>query len=166
MKGISKKEIVLISALEFDKKYFFTSADVDAFAKNKTERYNLIKHLLKKRRIVKLNKHKYFLVPIQAKSGGWSENLYLTVDEIMDGKDYVIGGWAAANYWRLTDQIPFQFDVYTTKRQGKITLFHARIVFHRTTPGKVRRGVVQMLSNHPFRIISKKDMRKWIKSRE
>jgi len=37
MKGLSAKELGLISTLEFEKKYFFTTADIDAFVKNKTQ---------------------------------------------------------------------------------------------------------------------------------
>ncbi|MBU1973982.1 MAG: hypothetical protein KKH52_01145 [Nanoarchaeota archaeon] len=165
MEGLSKKEIELISSLEFDKKYFFTAKIVDKFAKDKTQRYNIIKHLLKKKRIIKLNRTKYFLIPVKAKTGGWSEHPFIVIDEMMNKKDYVVGGWAAAHYWRLTDQIPFQYDIYTTKRQGQVKLFHVRIVFHRTTKEKVERGVVETVSSHPFRIVSKKEMKKWMKLR-
>lgn len=165
MKGLSPKEIELISALEFDKKYFFTTEDVDKVARHKTQRYNIIKHLLKKKRIIKLNKTKYFLIPIKAKTGGWSEHPFVVIDEMMEGKDYVIGGWAAANYWRLTDQIPFQYDVYTTRRQGKIILFHARIVFHRATKKKTGRAVIERVNEHLFRIVSKPEAEQWIQLR-
>lgn len=164
MKSLSKKEMELISDLEFDKKYFFTAPEVDRFAQHKTQRYNIIKHLLKKKRIIKLNKTKYFLIPIRAKTGGWSEHPFVVIDEMMEGKNYVIGGWAAANYWRLTDQIPFQYDVYTTRRQGKVLLFHARMVFHRTTKKKTERAVVERINEHPFRVISKREAEQWIQS--
>lgn len=166
MKGLSKKEVELISWLEFEKKYFFTSADVDKFAKNKIQRYNIIKHLVKKKRIIKLNQQKYFLVPIQAKTGGWSEHPMIVIDEMMNGRGYFIGGWAAANYWRLTDQIPFQYDVYTTRRQGKITLFHTRIKFRRTTKKRISKSVTKRIHRHSVRIASKQEMEKWMKQRE
>ena len=67
IKGLSKREIEIIANLEFDKKYFFTSEDIDKFSKNKVQRYNIIKNLLKKKRIVKLNKKKNYLIPIKAK---------------------------------------------------------------------------------------------------
>lgn len=166
MKGLSAKELGLISTLEFEKKYFFTTADIDAFVKNKTQRYNLIKNLVKKKRIVKLNKSKYFLIPIKAKTGGWSEHPLIVIDEMMNGKNYFVGGWAAANYWRLTDQIPFQYDVYTTKRQGQTTLFHARIVFHRTSKKRISQSTVKIIHNHSFRIARLSEMKTWIQLRE
>ncbi len=166
MKGLSAKELELVSSLEFDQKYFFTTVDIDAFAKNKTQRYNLIKNLVKKKRIIKLNKSKYFLIPIKAKTGGWSEHPLIVIDEMMNRKNYFVGGWAAANYWRLTDQIPFQYDVYTTKRQGQITLFHARIIFHRTSKKRIANSTVEAINNHPFRIAPQSEMKTWIQSRE
>ena len=166
MKGISKKEIGLVANLEFDKKYFFTSDYVDRFVKDKTHRYNMIKNLLRKGRIVKLNRSKYYLVPIKAKSGSWGEFPEILADEIMDSRDYFIGGWYAANYWRLTDQIPMQVDVYTTRRQGKIRLLNTRFVFHRTTRKRIEESVKQDILEHEFRIMSKDKTKKWLKSRE
>src|SRR3989344_1746180 len=116
--GLSKKEVEIISWLEFYQKYFFTSKDISSFFKNKNQRYNAIKSLLKKKRIIKLSREKYYLVPIRAKSGSWVENPFIIADEIFNGEKYFVGGFAAANYWKLSEQIPMQIDVYTTKRQG------------------------------------------------
>lgn len=166
MKGLSKKEIEIVSWLEFNKRYFFSSADIDRFSKNKTQRYNIIKNLLKKGRIVKLNRKKYYLVPIKAKSGSWTEYPFIVADEICDGKDYFIGGWSAANYWKLTDQIPMQVDVYTTKKQGKKKILNKRFVFHRTTKKRLDSAVKGKIGDHIFFIQNRKDSKKWIKSRD
>ena len=165
MKGISATEIELISQLEFDKRYFFTSADVDKITKNKTQRYNFIKNLLKKKRIIKLNKTKYYLIPIKARSGSWAEEDFILVDEILE-KDYLIGGWAAAHYYHLTDQIPMRTDVYTTRRQGTYTLLGIRVVFHRTSKEKLKRAVTQRIKNHQFLILNKRKMKQWMKQKE
>lgn len=166
MEGLSKKEIEIISWLEFYKKYFFTTSDIDNFSKNKTQRYNIIKKLLKKKRIVKLNKTKYYLIPIKAKSGSWAEPSFIIIDELCDGKDYFIGGWAAANYWNLTDQIPMHIQVYTTRRQGKIKVLSTSIIFHRTTKKKIEKAAIMNVEEHTFRIQNKEDSKKWIKSRD
>jgi len=166
MKGISKKEIEIISCLEFDKKYFFTAADIDKQTKNKTQRYNLIKSLLQKKRIIKINRSKYYLIPIKAKSGSWVEHPFIIIDEICNSKDYFIGGWGAANYWRLTDQIPFRFDVYTTRRQNKIKVLNTQIFFHRTTTKKIgEQSTVRKVEDHDFKILNKREVRKWMKQR-
>jgi len=126
----------------------------------------MIQRLLQKKRIIKINKEKYYLVPIKAKSGGWSEDPFIIADEIMNGKDYFIGGWAAANYYRLTDQIPFWIEVFSTKRQGREKILNTGFIFRRTTPKKIMKAVIRKLNKHPFRIMSKREMKRWMKSRE
>jgi len=163
MEGLSKREVQIIAWLEFYKKYFFTVDDVAQFFTSKTQRYNTIKRLVRKKRIVKLNKKKYYLVPIKAKSGSWTERSFILVDEICDGKDYVIGMWNAANYWQLTDQIPFQVDVFTTRRQGTYKILNTRIVFHRATRKKIDRAVVERIGDHTFRIQYKSESKQWVK---
>ena len=166
MEGLSKKEIELVSWLEFYKKYFFTASTVDKFVKTKLQRYNLVKGLVRKKRIVKLNRMKYYLIPIKAKSGAWTEFPAIVADEICDGKDYFIGGWYSANYWRLTEQIPMQVDMYTTRRQGRIKLLNIKIVFHRTTKKRILEDAVEeKIEGHTFRIQNKEASKKWIKSR-
>lgn len=165
LKGISKKEIEIISWLEFEQKYFFTSEDIEKFSKNITQRYNIIKNLLKKKRIVKLNKTKYYLIPIKAESGSWSEHPFIIADEACNGKDYFIGSWAAANYWNLTEQIPMRIDIFTTRRQGKLQVLNTRILFRRTTKKRVESSVTQKIGQHEFKVLSKKESKKWLKSR-
>ena len=74
IKGLSQREVEIVSWLEFYQKYFFTIKDIGQFIKNKQQKYNIIKNLLKKKRIVKINNSKYYLVPMKAKSGGWAED--------------------------------------------------------------------------------------------
>lgn len=165
MNGLSKKEVELISKLEFDEKYFFTSSDVDMIAKDKMQRYNIIKNLLKKERIIKLNRHKYYLVPLKAKTGKWSEWSFIIADEVMDGKDYFIGGWSAANYWRLTEQVPMKIEVYSTKRQGRKKFLTTTIIFRRTTKERLKHAIIQKVKNHECKVLDKEESRKWLSKR-
>ena len=166
MKGLSKKEIEIISELEFYKKYFFESSDIDKFVANKGQKYHTIKKLIQKERIVKLNKSKYYLVPIKAKSGKWGVHEFILADEICNGKDYYIGGWSALNYWQLTDQIPMQVDIYTTRRQGRTKILNIRVIFHRTSERRIEKAVEREIEGHKFKIISKEEAEKWIKSKK
>ena len=166
MKGISKKEMKIISWLEFHEKYFFTSSEIGRFAKNKAQRYNIIKNLVGKGRIIKLNRTKYYLVPIKAKSGKWSENPFIIADEVCNSIDYFIGGWSAANHWRLTDQIPMRIDVYTTRRQGEIKALNTKIAFHRTSKSRLKESVIRSVQGHSFIILSKREAKKWLKLRK
>lgn len=167
IESLSKREVEIIAWLEFYDKYFFSLEDIENFFSNKTQRYNTIKSLVKKKRIVKINKGKYYLIPIKAKSGKWTEDPFIIIDEIVNGNDYYIGGWGAANYWRLTDQIPFRYDVYTTRRQGKYKILGVEIFFHRTTKKNIsNKAIIKKIQNHDFKIINKRDSKKWMKLKE
>lgn len=166
MKGLSEKEIEVISELEFSQKYYFTKDDIKHHFQSKGQVEDLIYRLQKKGRIIKLNRKKYYLIPIKAKSGKWTDNPFIIADQICDSKDYFIGGWAAANYWHLTDQVPMQIDVYTTRRQGKVRLLNNRFVFHRTSKRMTEKAVTERIGERNFRIISKETVSKWLKSKE
>ncbi len=166
LKSLSKREVKIIAELEFYKKYFFNIEDIKKFFKKKCQRYNIIKNLLKKKRIVKLNKEKYYLIPIKARLGGWSEDPFILADEIFNGKDYFVGGWAAANYYRITDQIPFSIEIYTTKRQGKQVILNTKFIFKRTTKKRVEKAITKKIFKHNFKIMNLLEMKKWMKSRE
>jgi predicted transcriptional regulator of viral defense system len=166
MDGISKIQIKVIADLEFRKKYYFTIDDIKDLFKDQRQRINALYSLKKKGRIVKLNKKKYFLVPIKARTGSWTDNPFIIADELFDGKDYFIVGWYAAYYWKLTDQVPMQVDINTTRRQGKITLLNMRWVFHRTSKKRIKEAIVQTVEGHPFWIMSKEQTAKWLKSRK
>ncbi len=165
MKGLSGKEMEIVSYLEFEKKYFFTRENIAHFFVS----YNQIRHtlhkLIQKERIISLNRNKYYLIPIKAKSGKWAEDSFTLIDEVMDGKGYFIGGWACANYWRLTDQIPMKMEVFTTKRNGMKKYLATAILFKRTTKAKIKKAVTQEINGHSFRILGKEESKKWLKSR-
>ncbi|MBU1103640.1 MAG: hypothetical protein KJ600_03740 [Nanoarchaeota archaeon] len=165
IKGLSEREVKVIAWLEFHQKYFFTSDDISHFFKNKQIMYSAIKRFMKKNRIIKLNQKKYYLVPIKAKSGSWSEHSFIIADETLNSEGYYIGGWSAANYWKLTEQIPMKISVYTNKRQGKKTILNTKFIFHRIRKENIRKSVIRKIRGHSFRILSKKESEKWLKLR-
>ena len=165
MKGISDKETKVVSFLELNDKFFFTREDIKHFFKNSNELNVYIYRLKKKGRIVRLNKTKYYLIPIRAFEGHWSEHPFIIVDEIFNGRDYYIGGMAAAHYWGLIEQIPTQVEVYCTKKQGRKKIFNFTVVFKRVRPISMRDFVRQKIKEHSFFIASKKKVEEWLKSR-
>jgi len=166
MKGLSQREVEIIAWLEFYKKYFFSSKDIKHFFKGKNTLYKGIQKLLSKRRIIKLNQNKYYLIPIKAKSGSWSEHPFIIIDEICHSENYYINGWASANYWHLTEQIPSTYDVYTTNRQGMKIILNTRIIFHRVRKIDKSKIIIRKIKDHNFIIMDKKNSKKWLKSRE
>ncbi len=160
-KGLSEKEIAFISKLELKERYFFTRGDIKDNFTSSNEMNVYLYRLKKKGRIIKLNKSKYFLVPIKAVGNRWSEHPFILIDEIMNGRDYCIVGKAAANYWNLIDQIPFEFEVYNTKKQGVVVVFHVRLNFRKRRKKNIPTGIVRKIQNHNFIIASKKESKKW-----
>lgn len=165
MKGISQKEIKMVSFLEMNEKFFFTRRDVKQFFKSGNELTVYIHRLKKKGRIVKLSKTKYYLIPVRAFRGHWSEHPFIIIDEIFDGKGYYIGGMAAAHYWGLIEQIPTQIEVYCTKRQGIRKIFSFIITFKRGRSLNPKDSVKRDIKEHGFFIASKKRAEKWLKSK-
>lgn len=159
--GLSNKEIKFISYLELEHKRFFTRDDIKKFFKNTNEMNVYIHKLKKKGRIVKLNKTKYYLIPIKAFKGHWSEHPFIIIDEIFNDKDYFIGGKAATYYWGYVSQIPTEIDVYSTKRQGSREIFGAKINFIRTTKKNMKGFVKRKIKNHEFIIANKKRSLEW-----
>jgi len=56
-------------------------------------------------------------------------------------------------------------EVFTTKRQGRKKILNTEFIFRRTTPKKLKEAVVKKINNHPFLILNKKEVKKWMKSR-
>ncbi|MCX6815213.1 MAG: hypothetical protein NTY20_06205 [Candidatus Aenigmarchaeota archaeon] len=161
MKGISGKEIEVISYLEMSDKFFFTREDIKRFFKDRHEMKAFVHRLKEKGRIIRLNRDKYYLIPVRAFRGHWSEHPFIIIDEVMSGRDYYIGGKAAANYWGFTEQLPTQIEVYSTRKQGTKRIFGFTINFRRARVLKENDFVQQKTKGHDFLIASKGKARKW-----
>jgi len=160
--SLSEKELGFISKLELKNKYFFTRDEIkDNF--NSINEMNVYLHRLKKkRRIIKLNKTKYYLIPVKAVKNNWSEHPYIIIDEIMNGENYCIVGKAAAYYWKHIDQIPFEYEIYNTKIHKKIKLFNTRFNFKKRREKNLPKHEIKKIYEHNFKIASKKESKKWI----
>ena len=158
--GLSEKELAFISKLELKGQYFFTRSEIRDNFTSDNEMGVYLHRLKKKGRIVKINRSKYFLIPIKAVGRKWSEHPFILIDEIMEGKNYCIGGKAATYYWKLITQIPFEYVVYTTTKHGKMTLFNARINFRKIR--KLPNSVTKKIHGHKFVIATKKESEQWI----
>lgn len=158
-KGLSEKELRFISKLELKQKYFFTRDDIKDNFKTKNEMNVYLHRLKRKGRIKKMNKAKYFLIPVKAVNTKWAEHPFIIIDEIMNNQDYCIAGKAAAYYHKLVEQVPAEFDVYNKRIHKKLEIFHARINFKkkRKLPEREERTIY----NHKFIVATKKEAKKW-----
>lgn len=160
-KGITEKELGFISKLELKGKYFFTREEIKDNFTCENEMNVYVHRLKKKGRIIKLNKNKYFLVPVKAVNTKWSEHPFIIIDEVMNGKDYCIVGKAAAYYWKLIDQIPFEYEVYNTKIHKKVKILNTAIDFRKRRRKNMPKTIEKRIHNHPFIIATKKEAEKW-----
>ncbi|MDD4878058.1 MAG: hypothetical protein PHO02_03420 [Candidatus Nanoarchaeia archaeon] len=161
MKGISGKEMEIVSELEFKNQYFFTREEIKRHFTSANEMNVYLHRMRKKGRIIKLNKHTYYLIPVRAIGGKWSEHPYAIIDEIMDGKGYCIAGKAAAYYWKHMEQIPFQYEVFNTRMQKKMEIFHAKINFIKKRKENLPKITEREIRGHRFLIATKGESRKW-----
>jgi predicted transcriptional regulator of viral defense system len=165
IKSLSSKEVSVISDLEFRKKYYFSRDDIEKHFSSRTKLNYYLHRLISKKRIIKLNRNKYYLVPIKAKTGNWTDDAFIIADEIFNGKDYYVGGWAAANYWKLTEQIPMKIEIYTNKRNGQKKILSVAFIFRKTTKKRIDNAVTKKINEHSFRILGKKESKEWLKSK-
>ena len=161
-KSLSEKELSFISKLELKKKYFFTREDIKNNFTNTNEMNVYLHRLKKKQRIIKLNKNKYFLIPVKAIDTKWSEYPFILIDEIMNGKDYCIVGRAAANYWKFIEQIPHEYEIYNTKKHETIEIFHTKFNFKKRRKKNLPKTIEKKINKHKFLIATKKEAKKWI----
>lgn len=162
MVRLSDKAISVISNLEFKNKYYFKKKDIEQHFDNKKQLYDFIYNQRKNNRIIKLNKDKYFLVPIKARHRAWTDHPLIIAHEIMDGKDYYVGGWYAAHYWGLTEQVPMQVDIYSPNKYGKARILNKRFVFHRIRREALKKRTKIKISGKEIFIIKKIVAEKWI----
>jgi len=161
IKGLSGKEMEMVSYLELKEKFFFKRDDVRKFFKTDNEMNVYIHRLKSKGRIRKLNKSKYYLIPVRAYEGYWSENPFIIIDEIFNGKNYYIAELAAAFFWSLIEQIPTNVVVYCKNKQGKMDIFNFTLIFKRKrTLGDF---VEKRIKGHKVLVQSKESVKKWLK---
>ncbi|MEA2036477.1 MAG: hypothetical protein U9O94_03150 [Nanoarchaeota archaeon] len=158
---ITGKEMEFISRFELRKKYFFTRDDIRKYFKSDNELGVYLHRLRKKGRIIKLNQSKYMLIPIKAVGNHWTEHPFIIIDEIMKGKDYCIVGKAAAHYWKLSDQIPFTYEVYNTKKHKDIKILNINIRFKRRRDKNFPKTITKKIYDHEFIIATKSEAKKW-----
>lgn len=166
MAGLSGKEIGVVSFLELNEKFFFTRNDVKRFFRNYNELSVHLHILRKKGRIIKLNRSKYYLIPVKAFKGHWSEHPFIVIDEIFDGKNYFIGGFAAAHYWKLIDQIPTKTEVYCTSNSAVKEFFHHKIVFKRLRKRRITGFERREIKGHGFNILAREKVKEWLESKK
>ena len=82
---------------------------------------HILMNLVRKRRLQRIEKGKYLLIPDEAGvNRHWAEESWVVVPHLVD--EYYVGFWTAMNYWDMTEQIPYTVFVATRKQKKKSVL--------------------------------------------
>jgi len=123
-------------------------------ANNSATRHVLM-NLTKKRRLQRIERGKYLLIPESAgQELYWAESPWVIVPHLIDV--YYVGFWTAMNYWDMTEQIPYTVFIATTKRKRNLEFGNQRFEFV-TLSNKKFFGFVEQKANkkESFNISSK-----------
>jgi predicted transcriptional regulator of viral defense system len=130
--NLSKDEIYLISRVEYEKQKLITTAYARGLYNDSNKASKIIASLLRKKRLIRIEKGKYLLVPIKAPNQQWVPNEFVVAALWMGNNPYYIGYFTMYNYWGFTDQIPQTIYVLNTKK------------FSRTVIGGVRYEAIKI----------------------
>ncbi len=124
--GLSKDEIYLISRAEFEKEKLITTQFAQSIFFNKNKAAKVISSLVRKRRIICLEKGKYLPIPLKAPNQQWFPNEFIVANLWMGKIPYYIGYFTMYNYWGFTEQIPQTVFVLNTKKSCKKVIGNVR----------------------------------------
>ncbi|MFH1247251.1 MAG: type IV toxin-antitoxin system AbiEi family antitoxin [Candidatus Micrarchaeota archaeon] len=102
--SLGGKEVELLSTLEHDGKSVFSFVDALSILKgtNRQVVRNMLSRLVKKRRVERIKKGLYLLIPFKQKL--WGQHEFAVVPFF--AKEYYVSFWSALRFWNLTEQLP------------------------------------------------------------
>ena len=115
-RNLSKEEVYLISRAEYEKQKLITTAYVRGLYVGRNKASKIIASLLKKKRLIRIEKGKYLIVPIKAPNQQWTPNEFVAAALWMGSTPYYIGYFTMYNYWGFTEQVPQTVYVLNTKK--------------------------------------------------
>ena len=121
--SFSALEIGLLTRLEYEGKEIYTREEITSFCKTKPKASYLIKKLLEKKRLRKVIKNIYLLVPMKAPGGQWAGNEYVIAKALARGADYYIGYSPVFSSYGFTDQVARVIYVINDRYSAKKDIF-------------------------------------------
>jgi predicted transcriptional regulator of viral defense system len=106
----------LISRAEFERQKVLTGEFARKIFGDPKKAANILEKLKRKGRLIKIERGKYFIVPIKSPDQLWSPNEFLTAKYWMGDAPYYIGYFSMFNYWGFTDQVPQTVFILNTKK--------------------------------------------------
>ena len=156
IKTLSGREIELLTRLEFEGKEIYTRKEIISFCKDKRNAVYLIKKLLEKKRLRKIIKNIYFLVPMKAPQGRWTANEYLISKALARKATYYIGYSTVFNSYGFVDQIAQLVHVVNDRYSMSKTIFGVPYKLMKVLPNRFY-GLEKRKINHEDVIFPKKE---------
>jgi len=136
-KTLSTKEIDLLSRLEFEGKEIYTKDEIIAFCGSRQKGAYLIKKLLEKKRLRKIIKNIYLLIPMKAPGGTWAGNEYMIAKALARDANYYIGYSSVFNSYGFTDQVAQMIHVVNERYSLTKKIGGVRYKLIKTLPSKI-----------------------------
>lgn len=137
IKTLSAKEIELLTRLEFEGREIYTRQEIVSFCKGRRKAVYLIKKLLEKKRLKKIIKNIYFLIPMKAPQGQWKGNEYLISKALARGANYYIGYSTVFNSYGFTDQVAQLIHVVNDRYSIRKTIFDVTYKLIKVLPNRL-----------------------------
>ena len=155
LKLLGPRELRLLFTLEEEEKTVFVTDDARRILKStEASIKNVLYRLRKKRRIEKIERGKYLLIPAKVGYGGkWAEVPFVIASNIVE--PCYIGFWSALNYWGMTEQVPNVTFVVTTKRKRNLEYGSLKFRFVTLSKKKFFGTVEEEIGGEKFRISSR-----------
>ncbi len=137
VKTLSAQEIELLARLEFEGKEIYGREEIVSFCKDKQKAAYLIKKLLGKKRLRKIIKNVYLLIPMKAPQGQWKGNEYLISKALARDADYYIGYAPVFNSYGFIDQVSQMIYVINDNYSIIKTIFGVTYRFKKVLPNRL-----------------------------
>lgn len=126
--NIGPQNRLLLALAEKEASVFSFEDAKNILQANNSATRHVLMNLTKKRRLQRIERGKYLLIPERAgQELYWAESPWVIVPHLIDV--YYVGFWTAMNYWDMTEQIPYTVFVATTKRKRNLEFGNQRFEF-------------------------------------
>ena len=153
---LSAPEIELLTQLEFEGKEIYTRKEIISFCKDKQNAAYLIKKLLEKKRLRKIIKNIYLLVPMKAPQGRWMANEYLISKALAREASYYIGYSTVFNSYGFIDQVAQLVHIVNDRYSMSKNIFGVGYKLIKVLPNRLY-GLQKRKINNEEVVFSKKE---------
>ncbi|MEW5907910.1 MAG: type IV toxin-antitoxin system AbiEi family antitoxin, partial [Patescibacteria group bacterium] len=145
----------LVTELSQSKKTVFSLSEaVQILRTDNKQAKKLLHDLVKKGWLKRIEKGKYFLIPLTADATKpYTENQFLIASKLVD--PYYIGFWSMLHYYGYTEQLINTIFVVSPKRRKNLSISDINYKFVKTTPEKMFGLIKIEINSMPIKVSDK-----------